>query len=283
MKIANIKSTLAATATVALCAAVAPVAAATVNLELDFGAVSVPSFGATAGSTIDFADAADGVNARLTVADSFVAANSANHGSAAGDARVNAQIGQTAELSLTIFDATFGNGYEQEYSAAGGFTWSLVFYDVDGFDPSFDSVLLRTAGTVTLDSNSLLSVADVAEGVLIEGNLQDFIGNGVPTGGNVQTQDGVTSLNADQQAAAFAYTVSDVATIDFDYIVGAVSENRTSGRNLLVDGGSLLSSFDNPVVVDVDVAPVPLPAGAVLLLTGLGGVAALKRRKKNAA
>lgn len=283
MKTITLKTTLASAAIGLLCATTAPVAAATVNLELDFGAFSDPSFGTAAGETLDYVDAAAGVNARLTVANSFDAANSANHGAAAGDARVNARIGQTAELSLSIFDASVGNGFEQEYSAAGGFTWSLVFYDVDGFDNSFDSVLLRTAGTVTLDSNSLLSVSDTAQGVLVEGNLNEFIGNGVPINGNVLTQDGVASLNADQQAAAFAYTVTNEATIDFDYIVGAVAGNQTNGRNLLIDGGSLLSSFDNPVEVEVDVAPVPLPAGAVLLLTGLGGVAALKRRKTKAA
>lgn len=258
---------------------VAPVAATTVNLELDFGAVSVPAFGSTE-TSIDFTDVADGVNARLTTLNTFVSANANNNGAVEDDLRVNAQIGQTAELSLTIFDANVGNGFDQEFTASEGFTWSLVFYDVDGFDPSFDSVLLRTAGVVTQDANSLLSFTDTADGLLVDGNLNEFIGNGVPNGGNIQTQNGVDSLNAEQQAAAFGYTITNQSTVFFDYIVDRETENRTSGRNLLVDGGSLLASFDNPV--EVGVSPVPLPAGAWFLLTGLGGVVAASRRKKAA-
>ncbi|TBN42808.1 VPLPA-CTERM sorting domain-containing protein [Paracoccus subflavus] len=34
--------------------------------------------------------------------------------------------------------------------------------------------------------------------------------------------------------------------------------------------------------IEVDVAPIPLPASAVLLLAGLGGLAAVRRKKKAA-
>lgn len=40
-----------------------------------------------------------------------------------------------------------------------------------------------------------------------------------------------------------------------------------------------VSTNGNPSILNVDVAPVPLPAGGLLILTGLGAMAALRRRK----
>ncbi|MEM9578676.1 MAG: VPLPA-CTERM sorting domain-containing protein [Pseudomonadota bacterium] len=48
-------------------------------------------------------------------------------------------------------------------------------------------------------------------------------------------------------------------------------------------GSALIGSTSIDVYVDTTPAPIPLPAGGVLLLSGLAGVAALKRRKKRAA
>lgn len=42
------------------------------------------------------------------------------------------------------------------------------------------------------------------------------------------------------------------------------------------------TSFDGYDVAKVSIAPVPLPAGGLMLLGGLGGLAALRRRKKAA-
>lgn len=42
------------------------------------------------------------------------------------------------------------------------------------------------------------------------------------------------------------------------------------------------TSFDGYDVSKVSIAPVPLPAGGLMLLGGLGGLAALRRRKKAA-
>jgi len=53
----------------------------------------------------------------------------------------------------------------------------------------------------------------------------------------------------------------------------------TNPFSLLVDGDSLGASISFSSVADTSVAPIPLPAGLPLLLTSLGGIALLRRRK----
>lgn len=63
---------------------------------------------------------------------------------------------------------------------------------------------------------------------------------------------------------------------------GTFSFSVTGGHNYgfyMVATDGVLGSGQGFVVGDVDVAAVPLPAGGLLLLGALGGIAALRRRK----
>lgn len=100
------------------------------------------------------------------------------------------------------------------------------------------------------------------------------------------------------QAISNAFQFSGGALLDVDYSEGGAitSDDGAAGLIKLIVGlnvadVSLLDTStpafvgvsSNPVFTINPVAAVPLPAGGLLLLSAVGGVAALKRRKKRAA
>lgn len=68
----------------------------------------------------------------------------------------------------------------------------------------------------------------------------------------------------------------------FTGISGGVSEMRTSFFNFPIQTSSIVFGPVNQATTPIGMAPIPLPAGGVLLLTGLGAVAALRRRRRAA-
>jgi hypothetical protein len=64
-----------------------------------------------------------------------------------GDARVNATIGATADLSLKLWDSSKGNRYTVAYNPGNAFDWTLGFFDIDGSPNTFDVVILRSPGS----------------------------------------------------------------------------------------------------------------------------------------
>lgn len=266
---------------------IAPVAAVAVALTasqaqassftLDFGDNSSGTFNATAGNVINYGivanDGTTDIYGQLKTFNAFDSSQPANNGSAVGDARVNAKRGEAVQLGLSLFsDAS----YSTAYANAGGFEWSLVFYDIDGIGSSaggygptanetnyYDEVLLRTPGTATFTDTTVLTRTQTADGLLVNAYGQKHIDG----------QNGIISLSEEQQDYSVVYTVQDTATVLFDYIVQDISFSDRA-RNLLVDGGSLELTGDT---ITVPVAPVPLPGGIALMLGGFAAFAALRR------
>lgn len=219
------------------------------------------------------------ISATLTIANTFTSQNAANNGSVVDDVRVNLISGNSTQLTLALFDAATGLAYDAD---GNDFEWSLVFYDIDGLNAnasgrnrnliSYDQVLLRTEGTVTVAEESILNIQSVADGLLIDAaNVANL---------NVQGENGLETLTAEQEPISFVYTLSNTSSASFDdTVVGNVSQPGAGyQRNLLVDGGELSTTFSGETA-PVAVAPVPLPPTAALVLTGFGALALTRRRK----
>jgi hypothetical protein len=105
------------------------------------------------------------------------------------------------------------------------------------------------------------------------------------------------SFSCDGNTGSTIIPVNNGNVVDCDFTLTLSTANFGYDFNANVNDGALevLLAFsngsndfgdDDQVSVRLNyetVAAVPLPAGGLLLLTGLGGVAALKRRKKTAA
>ncbi|MEM9342474.1 MAG: VPLPA-CTERM sorting domain-containing protein [Pseudomonadota bacterium] len=125
------------------------------------------------------------------------------------------------------------------------------------------------------------SAADLAQRNTLDTSIFNDLGSGDSYGSTFVATGGSTN-------DVISFTLSGDAIADANAAIGGYFSvgGTFDGSGLLFTGsssepGNFGSGFTQQLVIET--TPVPLPAGGLLLLTGLGGVAALKHRKKRAA
>ena len=235
------------------------------SIALNFGAISNPLFGTSGNLTQQYTGVAPGINATMTAATSFTSLNPANNGSVLGDIRVNAANSTTVNITVALWDATSGNGYNNSYNPGGSYSWAFGFFDIDGGAGTYDVVTVYTAGTYTVTSTTAL--------VITTGAGVSFSGIASP---EIPGQGGITTLSAAQADVAAIYTVTNTSSINFDYAVGISGTPVANGRNLLVDGNDLMEGLATYGPVTETFIPEPSA-----LLLALSSMAFLTKRRRS--
>lgn len=258
------------TAAVAVVVSCLPAVVSATTFTLDFGNVRAANFTTT--GLIKYSGVASGLNATLTANNSFSSKSPNNNGSVSGDIRVNLFADNTANLTLSLFDANAGNGFESLYNPGQNYDWAMGFYDIDGYTPEnsyYDIVTVASTGGGDL-SYTLTDTTDLV--VTKSGNSVTFSAENAVA---VDGQDGLSGqLNQAQSDVAAIINISNTSTLDFSYsVVGGASQ----ARNMLVDGGTITLYGDTTT----SPVPVPVPAAGLLMLGGLGLLGATRLRSRS--
>ncbi len=178
-----------------------------------------------------------------------------------------------------VFDIVWDGSSFSETSAGSGLS-STVLNNGDDF-----TLTLRAAGTgfwTALDGNSLFPLNPRASGA----TRGDSTFNIMNDGATVATDNNVNEWRCCAELGTTSWNNLTDGTI-FDTVVMNYALN-SGGSQTLFSGGMSTSSFwttdlfkSGPDFSYTEGAPseVPLPAGGVLLISGMAGFAALRRRK----
>ncbi|OXU15009.1 PEP-CTERM sorting domain-containing protein [Sedimentisphaera salicampi] len=234
------------------------------NIELDFGNQEAAGFPGQANPLIEFGDVAksgSSIYATLEADDPWTSNNTANQGSEDGNIIVNAQNGETVNLTLSLWNDA---DYTTAFDPGESYKWSLGFYDIDGTSSGTADILtLKTAGTYTVTQNTFLAVdnTDPAAPIFDGGNQE------------VTEPSDISNLTGDQANVAVLYTLYDIPSVEFTYQVTETSGDV--GRTLFVDGGDL--AFGDGVVTE----DVTIPEPATMALLGIGGLFSIRRKRSS--
>ena len=216
---------------------------------------------------MDFTSVATGINASVIAESAYTSNNPSNNGSINGDIRINAATNASAKMSITLWDASAGTGFDTQYNPGVNYDWNLNFFDLDGRPASsWDVVTLMTEGEYAVSENSGLGLTTSDLGHV------SFRGRGI--GDNVPGEAGLSTPITEEQANAMvSYTVENLSSVEFTYTVVLGSSGTAAGRNLLIDGGSLNIALDPFSPVTGTVVAVPEPSSlAAILLTLMGSM-----------
>lgn len=168
-----------------------------------------------------------------------------------------------ASLNLTTGDPTVVAGQATVDFAFG----ELIVLDQFVTSTSGDDV--ASADTVFASSDAVTGGFSISDSSLTELAGGDLIASGF-TDNTIEFLFGVLS-----GTAASAYD-SGQALVEVDF--GSVFSGRTSIFDQLVDGDFYSATVTVSAVTAI--APIPLPAGIVLMLSGLVGLGVASRRRK---
>ncbi len=165
----------------------------------------------------------------------------------------------------------------------------------------FKSIITAAALAMASTTGSMAATLDFTFSFGDDPNVIAGTVFGIPDGGGAATSivlnDPISSifLAVDAQFNDFSIVGGEITAADFfgssteggitlDFRSGLVGSSLATVGDV---GGGIIETFVSQVpfvfTPAVPLAPIPLPAGAVLLLTGLGGFAIARRRKKIAA
>lgn len=243
------------------------------TLTLDFtNTANNTGFAEDGNLVMQYTNVDSGVNATITAHGGFATSNVANHGQMRGDAQVNMAALEEQTFTLELWDAAQGSGFSTRFDPGQSFNYTLAFYDIDASRNwpagTYDALSFSAEHKYWVSATTDLNPTAV-------GDTVEFTGEG--TQGAVRNRM-IGEPTQDQWDAAVLVMLRNTSEFTFTYGVRTNPgvEGR-SGRNLVIDGNDMNVPEGGPIVT-------PLPAGAVLLLGGLGllGAAAYRSSARRA-